>query len=258
MLKTDLTNEPTYHIRIYRTGACRVKGQYAYRNYAKDRDHEYTIYIGIIKGNGITALVDTGMESVEEMNRGAGFLLSELIHQQPDEDTLSILKKADITLADVDYVFLTHCHYDHCSNLPLFSRAKVVIPAHAWKVWHTKKEGAIYLHKGFLEYLEFINNEGRLILQDNGKILPGIAVRWVGGHSPCSQFIYVNSTLGVVTFTGDAVQMYGNLEHNDSIGICVDDAQCWQALELVRSSSDILIPGHDPRVLLKYPDNVIA
>ena len=72
----DLAFDPTYHIQIYRTGACRVKGQYAYRTYAKDRDHAYAIYIGVIIGNGITALEDTAMKTVEEMNRGTGFLMS--------------------------------------------------------------------------------------------------------------------------------------------------------------------------------------
>ena len=121
MLKADVAAGPNYQIQMYRTGECRVKGRYAYRNYAKDRDHPYTIYIGIIKGNGITALIDTGMESLDEMNRGAGFLLSELITQREGEDTESILQNTGVNPDDVDYIFLTHCHYDHCSNLPFFT-----------------------------------------------------------------------------------------------------------------------------------------
>lgn len=258
MLKETVAAGPQHHLRMYRTGDCRVKGHYAYRNWARDRDHHYTIYIGVIQGGGVTALVDTGMESVAEMNRRAGFLLSELISQQPGEDTLSILERAEVAPDEVDYVLLTHCHYDHCSNLPLFPRAVVVIPERAWRVWHEDPEARAYLHQGFLEYLAAVQREGRLLLLDEGLVAPGLGVRWVGGHSPCSQFVYVNTSRGVAVLSGDTVQMYGNLEHNDVIGIWVDDAQCWRALEIAREDPDVLVPGHEPRVLDEFPDGIVA
>jgi len=258
MVKSDVAAGPAYHIRAFRTGQCRVKGRYAYRNYAKDRDHLYYIYVTVIEGNGLTALVDTGMESVEEMNRGAGFLLSELISQEAGEDTASILARAKVVAEDVGYVFLTHCHYDHCSKLHMFPNATVVVPERGWKTWHKEPEGANYLHSGFLEYMESLHADGRLLLLDEGVVVPGIGVRWVGGHSPCSQFVYVNTAKGVAVLTGDTVQTYANLEQNDVIGIWVDDEQCWRALDIAREDADILVPGHDPMVLEEFPDGVIA
>lgn len=257
-VKSDVASGPTYHVRAFRTAQCRVKGRYAYRNYAKDRDHLYYVYIFVLQGNGVTALVDTGMESVAEMNRGAGFLLTELVSQQPGEDTASILDRAGIAGEEVDIVLLTHCHYDHCSLLHMFPNAQVVVPLHAWDVWHDEPDGAIYLHGGFLAELESLHHTGRLHLLDEGVVVPGIGVRRVGGHSPCSQFIYVNTVLGVAVITGDAVQMYANVEQKDAIGIWMDDEECWQAIEIARTDPDILIPGHDPLVLEKYPDGIIA
>jgi glyoxylase-like metal-dependent hydrolase (beta-lactamase superfamily II) len=131
MLKSDVASGPTYRLQAFRTAQCRVKGRYAYRTYAKDRDHLFYVYIFVITGNGITALVDTGMESLAEMNRGAGFLLTELLSQQSDEDTQSILDRAGITSQQVDHVLLTHCHYDHCSLLSMFPNAVVVVPQYA-------------------------------------------------------------------------------------------------------------------------------
>jgi len=258
MLKQEIAAGPQYRIRTFRTGECTILGRYSYRNYAKDCDHLFTLYVSIIQGDDITAVVDTGLESVPEMNRGAGFLMRELITQQPGEDTVSILKKAAVAGEDVDYVILTHCHYDHCSLLSLFPNADVVIPERAWKLWHAQPETANYLHKGFLDELETLNAAGRLILLDEGLVVPGIGVRWVGGHSPCSQFIYVNTAKGVAVFTGDTVQLYGNVEQNDVIGIWCDDAQCWRALAIAQEEPDILLPGHEPRILEKYPDGVVA
>jgi glyoxylase-like metal-dependent hydrolase (beta-lactamase superfamily II) len=258
MQTSDLAAGPAYHVRVFRTGTCRVKGRYAYFTYAKDRDHRYDLYIGAITGNGLTALVDTGMESVAEMNRGAGFLMSELITQGPGEDTASILDEAGIEPAKVAYVFLTHCHYDHCSNLSMFPSAQVVVPAYAWDLWHTHPERAAYLHEGFLAYLEMLHGEGRLLFLDEGLVTGGLGVRRVGGHSPCSQFVYVNTSKGVVAFTGDTVQMYMNLEMNDIVHIHEDEDECWRALEVARTTADFVLPGHDPQVLERYPGGIVA
>jgi glyoxylase-like metal-dependent hydrolase (beta-lactamase superfamily II) len=107
-------------------------------------------------------------------------------------------------------VFLTHNHYDHCSNLSMFENATLVIPERAWTAWHEEPDGAIYLHEGYLAELESLYATGRICLLNQGVVVPSIGVRWVGGHSVCSQFIYVNTTQGVAVFTGDTVQMYGN------------------------------------------------
>jgi len=258
LLKSEVASGPTYQVHAFRTAQCRVKGRYAYRTYAKNRDHLFYVYVFGVTGSGLTALVDTGMASLAEMNRGAGFLLSELLSQGPDEDTASILDRAGIAAQHVDHVLLTHCHYDHCSNLSMFSNARVVVPAIAWDVWHNAPDGAVYLHEGFLDELESLHEQGRLTLLDEGLVAPGIGVRWVGGHSPCSQFIYVNTPQGVAVLTGDTVQMYANLEQNDPIGIWVDEGECWRALEIARDEPDLLVPGHDPRVLERYPGGLIG
>jgi glyoxylase-like metal-dependent hydrolase (beta-lactamase superfamily II) len=192
------------------------------------------------------------------MNRGAGFLLTELLSQQPGEDTASILDRAGIVADQVDHVLLSHCHYDHCSQLSLFPNARVVVPRKAWDVWHDTPDGAVYLHEGFLDELASIREQDRRLLLDEGLVVPGIGVRRVGGHSPCSQFIYVNTAGGVAVLTGDTVQMYANVEQNDPIGIWMDDEECWRALEIARKEPDILVPGHDPLVLERHPGGVVG
>ena len=137
MNKDEIARGPLYSVRTFRTGQCRVAGRYAYKTYRRDIDHLFYIYITVIHGSGICALIDTGMTSVEEMNRGAGFLFTELITQDANESTEAILERASVTADEVNYIFFTHCHYDHCSNAILFPNAKIVIPETAWKAWHS-------------------------------------------------------------------------------------------------------------------------
>jgi N-acyl homoserine lactone hydrolase len=255
---SQLRSGPGYHIQVFRTGECWIAGRYAYKHLLQDVAQLFTIYVSIVKGLGVIALVDTGMISVDEMNKGAGFLMTELITQEEGEDTLSILSRADVKPEEVTHVFLTHCHYDHCSMAPAFPNASVVIPRTAWETWRRQPERARYLHAGFLDYLLSLHTSGRLIMEDDGIILPGIGVKRVGGHTVCSQFVYVNTTSGVAAFTGDTIQMYGNVEKNDIISISEVDEECWQAIQTAQQEVDLLLPGHDPRVLEKYPGGVVA
>jgi hypothetical protein len=38
----------------------------------------------------------------------------------------------------------------------------------------------------------------------------------------------------------------------------MDDGECRRALEIAREEPDLLVPGHDPRVLERYPSGVIG
>jgi hypothetical protein len=140
---------------------------------------------------------------------------------------------------------------------PAFPNATVVVPKIAWDTWHSHPERTDYLHEGFLSYLEDLHYNDKLLLS-TGLVLPGIGTIWVGGHSICSQFVQVNTERGVALLTGDAVQMYRNLDDNDIIHITDDEALSWKAIEIARVEADILLPGHDPLVREKYPDYFVA
>ena len=50
---------------------------------------------------------------------------------------------------------------------------------------------------------------------------------------------------------------FGNLDQDDIIAIWMDEKQCRNALEIARTEPDLLLPGHDPLLLEKYPDGVV-
>lgn len=44
----------------------------------------------------------------------------------------------------------------------------------------------------------------------------------------------------------------------DPVAIGSDAVQCRQALAIARAETDSLIPGHDPEILVRYPEGRIV
>jgi glyoxylase-like metal-dependent hydrolase (beta-lactamase superfamily II) len=57
--------------------------------------------------------------------------------------------------------------------------------------------------------------------------------------------------------TGDVVYKYENIE-KDRPARSPDESACRQAMAKIRSLADIVLPGHDPLTLTRWPDGLIG
>jgi glyoxylase-like metal-dependent hydrolase (beta-lactamase superfamily II) len=175
----------------------------------------------------------------------------------------ALLQKEGISPADVEYVFVTHLHYDHVSNATLFPNAKFVVSRTGFHLTLDPPVPAlapdILFPRDVLAY--FANDaRDRLILVDDEapEIVPGIGAFYVGGHTMCSQGFTVQTKEGTAVFPGDTIFYYENLEKNHPVGLAVDIVECYQAMERVREMADIVVPPHDPLLLQRFPDGVVV
>jgi N-acyl homoserine lactone hydrolase len=218
------------------------------------------------RDDGAVMLVDTGLRDVDEINRFVVASAGEKGRFRMDMCTQNVpllLHNEGIDPADVQYVLITHLHYDHCSNAQLFPNAKFVVSRTGWH----KILDPPYLHlvPDVLfprDVLAYLTDEARdrLILADDEapEIVPGIGAFYIGGHTMCSQAITVQTKQGVAVFPGDTIFYYENLEKNHPVGLAVSILECYRAMERVRAVADILVPPHDPLLLQRYPDGVIV
>ncbi|GAI85193.1 unnamed protein product, partial [marine sediment metagenome] len=130
---------------IYKNGETTAPGPEIY--FMKEWDKKYLLYtyVFIIRGNGKTMLVDTGCGDIEPINK---MLLEEfggtITFNLPEDETINaIIKKANIDPNKVDFVFISHLHHDHASNIHLFPNAKIVISKRGW-LEYMKKERPYY------------------------------------------------------------------------------------------------------------------
>ena len=101
------------------------------------------------------------------------------------------------------------------------------------------------------------NLRGRLRFADgNQKVVPGIEVHRVGGHSAGLQVVRIKTRCGYVVLASDASHFYANIEEDRPFSVVSDLADMYGAFEVVRSLADSsahVVPGHDPRVMERFP-----
>ncbi len=218
-------------------------------------------YLWLVRGQGLTVVVDTGIgdpvgEDGPQVQGYAGFQCD------PGEDTDSLLRGEGVTPDEVDYLVLTHLHWDHCANTKLFTNAKIVVSRRGLASVVTPRHWGLVPDGLFLrDVISHIVGEAwnRVILADDEfDVVPGIRTFWVGGHTECSQAVAVETAKGTAVFGGDTVFMYENIESDIPVAYTGNLAECYLAMERIRREADIVLPNHDPRVLERHPGGVVA
>lgn len=244
-----------YQIEIYRTGELSLKGRYAFDGYDPDGEYPYAMFVYVVRAPKIPPiLIDTGPRSIEEINKGIEGLVIRPVVQRPGEDILSIMRKADVKPENIGYVFFTHMHYDHVTNVHLFPNARIVASRVGFE--EGCRRTATWIPG---EILFPMQNEwkDRVLLVHEEEVLPGIRTMWFGGHTPCSMGIAINTSKGTAIITGDVVSKYANIEMDIPIGVYENRDQVMSAMSRIRAEADIVIPSHDPAVLERIPGGIL-
>lgn len=218
------------------------------------------------RDDGKVMLIDTGLRDVDEIQphviAGVGHKGRFRMNMETQNVPL-LLQKEGVDPAEVDYVFISHLHYDHCSNARLFPNARFVVSRTGWHLTLDPPVPAMVPDVLFpRDILAYFANEARdrLILVDDEapEIIPGIGAFYIGGHTMCSQAFTVQTKKGLAVFPSDTVFYYENLEKNHPVGLAVDIEECYQAMDRVRQVADIVVPPHDPVLLQRFPDGVVV
>ena len=133
------------------------------------------------------------------------------------------LKKAGVSLDDVNYVVLSHLHLDHAGNAARFPKATLIVQKDEVRnaFWPEHGTGGPYVLGDFLPLRKPYDNQGNAVnmIQLNGDhdiFGDGtlIVKRWVA-HTPGSQMMTVKlKNTGLAILTGDNVYFRENVEKN--------------------------------------------
>ena len=98
---------------------------------------------------------------------------------------------------------------------------------------------------------------GRATFHDGAdEIVPGITVHHIGGHSRGLQCVRVETRRGPVVLASDTSHLYAHFEEGRVFPTTYNIAEVlegYEALNKLAHSRRHIVPGHDPKVLERYP-----
>lgn len=164
----------------------------------------------------------------------------------------SRLAQLGIGPGDLDYVVMSHLHFDHAGNLRAFAGAgpRLVVNDKE-KEWALGYKGAFNgAHlKSDYEGIEFETVSG------DTEFLPGVSLIEAPGHTPGTMALRVDlRETGTMIFTSDAVYMGDSYGPPATAAAIVNDLSAWYAsVEKIRSlaekSNATVVFGHDAEQL---------
>jgi len=167
---------------------------------------EMSLNLLLINSSGKNILIDTGIG-----NRVSDKIRK--IFKVSDFCLLRNLEKLGFTRYDIDYVVFTHLHFDHAGGIVTrfekdeltFPNALHVIQKKEWEI--AKSPDA--LNKAaynFNHHLKLLEESGKFkLISGDYQLLPGIELKFAGGHSNGSQYVKITDKNELAIYSGDII-----------------------------------------------------
>lgn len=182
----------------------------------------------LLRGHGRVALIDAGTFSMRKL-------------------VIDGLAKRGLKPTDVTDLLLTHSHWDHSINWPLFKDSRIVL-GDVEMEWALKQPwGETAVPELYVERLE--DWPTLVKVKDGQEVMPGITTHIGPGHTPgCLVYVLHGKDKDVV-FTGDAAKNRAELISRTT-DMTYDPAISRATVEMIwghwkKRKGSVLVPGHD-------------
>jgi len=208
-------------------------------------------FIWLAKNKNHTVVIDTGFNQTMAEKRNRRLL----------KCPVKILTDFGVSAGLVNDVILTHLHYDHSGNFDQFFNAQ----------FHLQEQEIQYATGQYMRYAHLnhtfevddicgiirLNYQQRVTLYNgDSKLSSGIGLHRTGGHSAGLQFVSIYTKRGWVILASDASHYYEHFETYRPFSIAFHVGEMitsFDKLLFVAKNPNHIIPGHDPKVMERYP-----
>jgi len=210
---------------------------------SEDKVHDCH-YVWYLEGPRENYLVDAGATSERFIARN--FKARDI--QTLDEG----LKKLGLEVGDIDYVIVTHSHYDHTANLRRFPKAKAIIQeAELEQIRHPFAYTLPRFPKDFQQLFDGVRWE---VVKGDTRIDDNIELLFTPGHSAGGQSVAVKTAKGTAVITGwcchqenfDPPIEFKEKGFPFAIGAShTNPVELYESTKRVIGLADIVIPNHE-------------
>lgn len=218
----------------------------------------------IILGGDAPVLVDTGSRSAQQYEAFG------LPYEVTEQMTLSYhLAQHGLKLEDIGHIVHTHAHIDHVGMTDLFPmRTTVGIARRELEFAASGLMGPLmYTAADTKHLIDRLHTRGALRLFDvdgtfEEEVIPGVAVRLSGGHTPGSLSVLVETDAGIANISGDIAYnvqdqlidpLLDQAAHEPTISAnrAMSTLDEKKAIKRALSDSRFLLPSHDAPALIR-------
>jgi glyoxylase-like metal-dependent hydrolase (beta-lactamase superfamily II) len=220
---------------------------------ADDRNLVEMACVGmVVRHNGRVIVCETGIGTKLDEKRARQVELRE-----PD-GALTALRRLGIRPEEVDVVLSTHLHWDHAGGFTrlspggqvevTFPKAKHFVQRREWDfaLNSDPRSKAAYLAEDFVPVadaglVEFVDGDA--------EILPGVELRFTGGHTPGNQVVIFRAGELAAAMTGDLIGLTPHLRRAWNSGGDLDVVRALEAkgrlLDEAAEHRLLLVLGHE-------------
>ncbi|MGK3209248.1 N-acyl homoserine lactonase family protein [Amycolatopsis sp. MEPSY49] len=172
-------------------------------------------------------------------------------------DPVRLLTGFGVDPKAVEHVVLTHLHYDHCGAVAGFPAARFTVQRSEVDYWTGPWAKRIERERWLLDEaaLEHVRAGRTDLVDGDAEVVPGVSVHLVGGHTAGMQVVRVETAGGAVVLASDASHFHENIEDDRPAPLLHSMTGVYGAFDRVKelAGAGLVVPGHDPEVLARYP-----
>ena len=161
-----------------------------------------------------------------------------------------------VALDEVDFVTISHLHFDHAGGTSRFPKAKFILQRRelefaAGAMPNNSAARQAFTAEDVLAAVQ-LDWQGRVLLVDGDVegVIPGVGVYLTPGHTAGTMTVCLDTIKGRLCYSSDAVYTYRNIDEDIPLGLALDSGEAVESFKKVRRilRGGTLIPGHEPRI----------
>ena len=159
---------------------------------------------------------------------------------------LQELEKRKIDHYDIERVFISHMHWDHCYNADLFPRAEFVISREEWEygnlIASVVPSEAHPFQGGYLPWLRSFKK--KIVEGNDEELMPGVTCFATPGHTPGCISLLLDQGDEKWAIVADSVKNRAELTKVD-VDMSVDMEKSKSSIMKIKKIANRVLPGHD-------------
>ncbi len=184
----------------------------------------------LVEYRGKRILIDTGFKNEK---------LRKLFQIKNYVDPVKILRDNGFTPESIDYVILTHFHFDHAGNAYRFPKAQFIMN----KLTYRK---ILSDHKRYQLRRLLKERKNFTLFTKESKLMDIFTVKWIGGHTAGSSIVLLNKGKLRYCFAGDEAYLLENIEKGIGSASVVNHKRNMGFIEFMRQEEYSPLLFHQP------------